>query len=218
MILRSTASGERTAHSRERILAAARALFAAGGLDGASLREIIREAGVNPAAVHYHFGSRDALVTEVIAAASAALAAARRKGLKRRAEERSRREELRSTLRAFAEPVLRAATLGDDDAFRQHVRVIAHARLDPSPIAQRALADHEIDLRTEFDHRFEQALPHRSSIEREWRIRFANAACWDMLTQPEMLERLPGRKGRKNAPATLIEEYLEFALAGMLRK
>lgn len=217
MISRADLANERPTDSRARILCAARTLLAAAGLGGASLREIIREAGVNPAAVHYHFGSREALVAEVIATASRTLADARRKGLAREPAGNSPKEKLRTTLRAFAEPILRAAALEEDDPFKQHLRVLAHARLDPSTIVQRSLADHEIELRAEFDHRFEQALPHLSSVDREWRIRFANAACWDMLSQPAMLARLPGRKGTKKVARALIEEFLEFAIAGMLR-
>ncbi|MEV5569577.1 TetR family transcriptional regulator [Spirillospora sp. NPDC052269] len=45
--------------TREKILAAARDLFAEKGFDGASLRAIAREAGVDPALVHHYFGSKE---------------------------------------------------------------------------------------------------------------------------------------------------------------
>ncbi|TNY38927.1 TetR family transcriptional regulator [Thermomonospora catenispora] len=44
--------------TRERILACARRLFAEKGYDGASLRGIAREAGVDPALVHHFFGGK----------------------------------------------------------------------------------------------------------------------------------------------------------------
>jgi len=47
--------------TREQILDAAGAVFAAKGYDGATSREICDRAGVNTAAVNYHFGGIDAL-------------------------------------------------------------------------------------------------------------------------------------------------------------
>ena len=51
--------------TKEQILDVAERMFAESGVHGVSLRAIIAEAGVNLAAVHYHFGSKDALVEAV---------------------------------------------------------------------------------------------------------------------------------------------------------
>ncbi|MFD2470896.1 TetR/AcrR family transcriptional regulator [Amycolatopsis silviterrae] len=45
--------------TREAILAAARDLFGRNGYEGATIRAIAAEAGVNPALVHHFFGSKD---------------------------------------------------------------------------------------------------------------------------------------------------------------
>lgn len=55
----------RSPDTRERILDAAERLFMAHGYEGTSMRHITGEAGVNLAAVNYHFGSKEALVQEV---------------------------------------------------------------------------------------------------------------------------------------------------------
>lgn len=47
--------------TRGAILTAARRLFAAHGLTGASVRQIAAEAGVDPALVHHYFGTKDGL-------------------------------------------------------------------------------------------------------------------------------------------------------------
>ena len=52
--------------TKTRILDAAENLFAARGYHNTSLREITKEAGVNLAAVNYHFGSKEALLRAVI--------------------------------------------------------------------------------------------------------------------------------------------------------
>ena len=55
----------RNADTRERILDAAERLFMAHGYEGTSMRQITGEAGVNLAAVNYHFGSKESLMQEV---------------------------------------------------------------------------------------------------------------------------------------------------------
>ena len=55
------------ASSKRRILDAAESLFAERGVDAVSLRAVMSAASTNVAAVHYHFGSKDALVTALIA-------------------------------------------------------------------------------------------------------------------------------------------------------
>ena len=63
----SSSAGPRTGRrpgqpdTRGAILVAARRLFAARGLKGASVRQIAAEAGVDPALVHHYFGTKDAL-------------------------------------------------------------------------------------------------------------------------------------------------------------
>ncbi|WP_426363065.1 TetR/AcrR family transcriptional regulator [Streptomyces sp. E-08] len=54
--------------TREKLIRAAEELFAAQGVDGAQLRDIVALAGqANPSAVQYHFGSRAGLLDAVMA-------------------------------------------------------------------------------------------------------------------------------------------------------
>jgi AcrR family transcriptional regulator len=52
--------------ARTRLLEAALQLFSAKGLDATSVRELASVAATNVAAVNYHFGSKEALHTEVL--------------------------------------------------------------------------------------------------------------------------------------------------------
>jgi AcrR family transcriptional regulator len=62
-IVRRKAVGEL---KRELILDAARKVFEADGLDGASLRAIAAGAGYTPAALYFHFESKEAIYAEVL--------------------------------------------------------------------------------------------------------------------------------------------------------
>jgi AcrR family transcriptional regulator len=52
--------------TKQKILDTAEKLFGEKGYDATSLRQIIAEAGVNLAAVHYHFGSKEELLDELV--------------------------------------------------------------------------------------------------------------------------------------------------------
>lgn len=55
-----------TSETRARIIRAAEVLFAREGYASTSLREITERAGVNVAAVNYHFGSKEDLLVEIL--------------------------------------------------------------------------------------------------------------------------------------------------------
>src|SRR5579872_6311506 len=52
--------------TKQKILDTAERLIGEQGYSGTSLRQIIAEAGVNLAAVHYHFGSKEELLDELV--------------------------------------------------------------------------------------------------------------------------------------------------------
>jgi AcrR family transcriptional regulator len=51
---------------RQLLVSAALKLFAAQGIDAVSIRAVNREAGLGPASVHYHFGTKEALLDAVL--------------------------------------------------------------------------------------------------------------------------------------------------------
>jgi AcrR family transcriptional regulator len=63
-------------HKRKLILDAARQVFAEEGLEGASLRAIAVRAGYTPAALYFHFESKEAIYAEVLKSSLAELGAA----------------------------------------------------------------------------------------------------------------------------------------------
>src|SRR3954467_575151 len=63
---RRRSQDERSATSRERLLRAASAEFAARGFAGASVDRIARSARLNKAMIYYHFKSKAALYREIL--------------------------------------------------------------------------------------------------------------------------------------------------------
>src|ERR1044072_4570588 len=63
----------RSQAKRGHILEAARPVFESEGLDGASLRAIAARAGYTPAALYFHFESKEAIYAELLRASLAEL-------------------------------------------------------------------------------------------------------------------------------------------------
>src|SRR6476620_7229894 len=83
---------------RELILDAARKVFEADGLDGASLRAIASAAGYTPAALYFHFDSKEAIYAEVLRNSLASLSTAISRA---RARAKSPADRLRAGAMAF---------------------------------------------------------------------------------------------------------------------
>jgi AcrR family transcriptional regulator len=83
---------------RELILDAARKVFEAEGLDGASLRAIAAGAGYTPAALYFHFESKEAIYAEVLRTSLTNLGLAVNRAVSRA---KSPADRLRATATAF---------------------------------------------------------------------------------------------------------------------
>ncbi len=93
-------SGRAEAAVRNALLDSARRLFAAHGYAGASLRRIAREAGVNPAMVHYYFGDKRGLYRHIFEETAAPVLARLRRLLASESTERD-------PIRAFVSTLMR---------------------------------------------------------------------------------------------------------------
>src|SRR5437879_2966317 len=93
--------------TRTRILDAAEALFMQHGFEGTSMRLLTAHAGVNLAAVNYHFGSKDALIEAVFRRRLDPMNASRTAELERLETESGRVPAPEAIIRAFVGPSLR---------------------------------------------------------------------------------------------------------------
>jgi AcrR family transcriptional regulator len=90
--------------TRGRILQTAEAMFAEHGFDAVSMRDITAAARVNLASVNYHFGSKMALLAEVVASRANVLVEERLRLLSQVPRDRGGRPKLESIIEAFLRP------------------------------------------------------------------------------------------------------------------
>ncbi len=142
--------------SREKLLDAAEALFAERGLAAVSLRAINAAAGLSPAALHYHFGTKQALVQAILLRRMPELMA-RRGALLDELAGSSDPPDAPAVVDAFLRPLVELV-LGEPEAGRRYIRFIARAFADGDVDTRFVLARFEEDM-AKLDPLLQRALP-----------------------------------------------------------
>ncbi|HEX2216795.1 MAG TPA: TetR/AcrR family transcriptional regulator [Xanthobacteraceae bacterium] len=131
------------ADTRARILQTAEALFAEHGFDAVSMRDITTTARVNLASVNYHFGSKIALLSEVVGSRANELVEARLKLLAELPRDRQRRPRLEAVIAAFLRPSLE---MSRQPGGANHMRLRARLAVERVGVSK-----------SQFEHIFDQS-------------------------------------------------------------
>lgn len=132
--LKVAARPRRTAISdptREKLLDSAGRIFVERGYQRATIREICDAAGENVAAVHYHFGDKLGLYTEVV---QQSVHAAGIDAIRNALDQAAPPEEI---LRAVIRARLRSICRGDRPDW--HFRILAHELAQPTPALEQLI-------------------------------------------------------------------------------
>jgi AcrR family transcriptional regulator len=197
-----------SASTRERILTAAEHLFAQQGFDGASLRQLTSNAGVNLAAVNYHFGSKDRLVEEVLKRRLDGLNAHRLSALAKVADRPE--TTLEDVLDAFIRPALALSS----DGGQLFMRVLARAFAEHDGSLRRFLSENYGHAMRQFTAEFARLLPHLSKEELYWRIDVVTGALTHAMSGFGMIQRRAGVSEAEHRERT-IAHLVRFAAAGL---
>lgn len=199
--------------TQKRILDAAEELFAARGFGGASLRDIVAEAGVHLGAVNYHFGSKRQLFGAVLERRLGPLDAERLEALDAlEAEARGRPVAVEALLEAIIDPPLRLVLGGGTGALWP--RFAAQSRLEPGDHWERAGQVHRPVVERFLDA-FRRALPDLAPQEVAYRYFFFVGALASALIDTRTLEAIGGLAGFRDDPEGVRARLVAFAAAGM---
>jgi AcrR family transcriptional regulator len=141
--LRSAPTGDESADStRDRILDAAERQFATHAIEEVTLRDVTSAAGVNLAAVHYHFGSRDDLLRAILVRRMTPLLEERKRRLSFLPREGTVHEKIEHIVRAFIEPSMEYDCSNDNYLVHRLItRLAIYEERDPIDLFQFTLAD-----------------------------------------------------------------------------
>jgi len=197
--------------TRTRILDAAEELFMLHGFEGTSMRLLTAKAGVNLAAVNYHFGSKDALIEALF-----------RRRLDPMNEERiaalDRLEDLsaENIIRAFIGPSLRLIEDAKGGG-RNFIRLLGRTYTDPQKPIRALIGQLYAPAMERFKAAFERALPQMPRDELIWRMHFMFGTLAYTLAATDTVQLIAGCKPEDRYDARLLEARLTaFLQAGLL--
>lgn len=153
--------------TKDQIIQAAEILFALNGYGGTSLRDITERAGVNVAAVNYHFGSKENLLIELLDRIIAPINTERLEMLEEASADGP--PDLEQILTAFLLPDLTSLNLlraRNPDLPRFVSRMYSEA----SPLMGRIVGMQFAEMREKFGEAFARALPELSPTEISFRL------------------------------------------------
>jgi AcrR family transcriptional regulator len=203
---------EEARETPERIMEAAFRLFAEGGFEAVSLREITAEADANIAAVNYHFGSKEGLIATVLERQVRPVSVERLERLNQLEGERGGREvSVGELMEAFLAPLLTRVSAQPERLFLKFMgRMMTERGYD--------LPESVMPMFREVTERFAAALgrglPGVGKAEIFWRLHFASGVMAHLLLQGEQLQRISAGHADDPTPAEKLRRAVAFCAAG----
>ncbi len=202
--------------TRSRILRAALEVFATRGFEAASLREITDRAEANVAAVHYHFGSREALAQEVLRAVAGPLNRLRLEALDRACA--AGRPDLAAVVEALVGPPVTMSFEATGES-RLLIRLLVQARAPPRETTNQAIFEQYDAMAVRFVDALIAAEPGLPREEAFWRYAFAIGALMYIVSDSDQgyhrLHRLSGGLCDTDDPQAIVRQLVAFITAGI---
>ncbi|MHC1480605.1 TetR/AcrR family transcriptional regulator [Frateuria aurantia] len=195
--------------TKQRILAAAEELFAQHGFDGASLRQVTASAGVNLAAVNYHFGSKSQLIEEIFRHRLDDINGRRLLALHKIAGKPE--TTLEDVIAAYVRPAVELSGEGEGSVF---MRVMARAFAEHDDTLRRFLSENYGHVMRQFVAEFGRLLPELSKEDLYWRIDLLTGALTHAMSGFGIIQRkseIPEREHRQK----IVEQLLRFTASGL---
>ena len=197
--------------TKDRILDAAERLFAERGFNATSLREITAEAGVNLAAVNYHFQSKEALILAVVVRRVRPVNE-RRLALLDECEARAGAGPLspECVLRAFLEPMLSVCAQPHGQAAGL---LIGQVFAEPGSIFRQLFQTEFAVTAQRFLGAFRRAFPDISEEDLLWRFHFTLGAAVHTMAGENHLRVISAGACDPSDHAAALEQLIAFTAA-----
>ncbi|HET7731228.1 MAG TPA: TetR/AcrR family transcriptional regulator [Usitatibacter sp.] len=213
---KGTAPDPTSADTKTRILDAAELLFMEHGFEATSLRQLTSAAGVNLAAVNYHFGSKEELFQAVLTRRLDPMNQERIELLRRIEREAGGRPmSCEKILFAMLIPALRLAR-DEKLGGKNFLRLVGRAYADPAPFIRHFLSAQYAEMIGLYKEAFLRALPHLSRQELTWRLHFVMGALSYTLAGTDALKLFAQvAPGEKDNDELLLQRLAPFLVAGL---
>ena len=202
------------ADTKEQILDAAEQLISEKGIDAVSLRAITAAADVNLAAVHYHFGSKEALVGKVFARRIEPINQERLRLLDE-AMERAGDGPLpvEDVLEALIAPAIRVYASHERGAL--FMRVCGRIYAEQAEYLLEIFEEQFRELVERITVAITKALPDSGHADRAWGLHFAIGAMVHTMIESEKVKKFSGGLCDPSDADATIERMVRFSAAGL---
>ena len=214
MVKTDTGNGKDSRDTKERILDAAELLFAELGFAASSLRQITHQAGVNLAAVNYHYGSKEALIEAVMARRLEPLNRERLDLLER--AEREAGDEgppLERILEAFIGPPLRMKEAAGETG-TNFMRLMGHAMNQPNDRILDLVTGQFTEVLRRFSEALARALPGLPREQVIWRMLFSVGVMTHTMVMSKHVDHLTQGLLDPSDAEAVIRRMLPFLAGG----
>jgi AcrR family transcriptional regulator len=189
--------------TKARILDTAENLFGINGFESVSLRDITTGAGVNLAAVNYHFQSKDALIDAVIARRIEPINARRLQLLDAAGSGAS----LELILEAFLRPVYEIQT-------ESLIPLMGRVMSNPDMFVDRVFDKHLAPVSQRFFAAFGALVPGLPVVDLAWRMHFSVGVMSHTLTWGRIFPRITHGVCSIDDREALLQRSVQFLAAG----
>ncbi|OZI39811.1 TetR family transcriptional regulator [Bordetella genomosp. 5] len=205
--------------TRDAILDTAEQLFAERGHENTSMRQITGAAGVNLAAVNYHFGSKEALVQAVLKRRLAVVNSERLRLLdEMQAKAEGKPLKPSQIVDAFFGTLLRLAA-NPDHAGKNFLPLLERTMTDPAGFLRALLAEEYADVIERYRQALFEALPDVPRAEIIWRFQFMLGATSYAIMGTDTLRIVtgwvPDQREQADDPELLLPRLMSFLLGGL---
>ena len=213
---KGVALDQTSADTKTRILDAAEELFMEHGFEATSLRSLTASAGVNLAAVNYHFGSKEELFQAVLTRRLDPMNKERIELLDRLEREAAGRSlSCERILFAMLIPALRLAR-DEERGGKNFLRLVGRAYADPAPFIRHFLSEQYAEMIGRYKEAFHKALPHLARQELTWRLHFVMGALSYTLLGADLLKLFEQvTPGLRDNDELLLQRLAPFLVAGL---
>lgn len=205
--------------TKEKILDAAEALFAAKGFRGTTMRAITNKADVNLAAVNYHFGSKQSLLEEVIKRRIIPLNRIRREKLEEVrdvARNKGRTPDIKDVMHAFIEPTLKFKD--SSPGAKNFFTFIGCSFTDPDATVRQVFLKFIKPIFQLLSEITTEALPRQPYEQIFWRLMFSMGALFHTINICGNMKTGFMGINCETDTESLVNQIIPFVTAGMKAK
>jgi AcrR family transcriptional regulator len=210
---RTTGARRLKAGTREKILDAAEIEFSSHGYEACSLRMISDAHDINLGLIHYYFGSKEALLSEVFLRRSKLLVG-RRNALLNEARRRygDAPVPVREIARCFITPS--ADMIKEGEGPRAYIHLQGLLRSDPSEFSKKLRGKALNATNKKFIRELRRSCPHLSPASVVWRFSAMVGAFYSLISKSARVDELSNGLCDPNDVDAALAEAIPFIVGG----